>query len=167
MRSQSSWAAIDLQTLNTTYDKLELLHIEKLPLKRARIWYEREKYVLNASCGIPLINVHGVYEEPTGVGFPGDPLTWKGITGGVFGKDEPDGVGKRVWRQLLLHATVAHHFHFVNVGRDRSRDRYVDGGVFDTRAQETIKKQLDSPRGLALKKKVALFEEKRGKLSKK
>lgn len=161
MRSQSSWSVIDLITLNTTYDKLELSHVEKLPLRRARIWYEREKYVLNASCGIPLINVHGVYEEPTGVGFPGDPTSWAGDLGGVEGKDEPDGVGRHPWRQLLLHASVAHHFHFVNVGRDRSRDKFVADGVLDTRAQDTIRKQLETPRGKALKRKVALYEEKR------
>jgi hypothetical protein len=161
MRSQSAWSAIDLTALNASFDALELSHVARLPLKRARIWYEREKYVMNASCGIPLINVHGVYEEPTGVGFAGMPETWAGEQGGVYGKDEPDGVGRRLWRQLLLHASVAHHFHFVNVGRDRLRDKYVDGGVLDARAQQTIEAQMASPRGAAWRRKAALVEAQR------
>jgi hypothetical protein len=52
-----------------SYDSLTVDHIEALPLTRAPIHYSREKYVLNASSGVPVINVHGVYEVKTGLGF--------------------------------------------------------------------------------------------------
>ena len=69
MRSWSAWSAVDLEGLNVTYERLELHHIGALPLTRAPPHYSREKYVLNASCGVPVINVHGVYEVKTGLGF--------------------------------------------------------------------------------------------------
>lgn len=63
--------------------------------------------------------------------------------------------------QLLMDPSVAYHFHFVNVGRDRSRNRFVGDATVDARAQETIRSQMKSPRGAALKRKQALVREKR------
>jgi hypothetical protein len=147
MRSQSAWSSIDLAKLNASYDALEVEHIAALPLARAPVHYSREKYVLNASCGVPVINVHGVYEVTTGLGVPGQPAP--------AGQPWPE-------PQLLMDPSLAYHFHFVNVGRDRSRDRFVGDRTIDARAQETIRAQLDSPRGVAwARKKAALKARKR------
>ena len=150
MRSQSAWTRIDLEGVNASFDGLELQHISAAPLSRAPVHYSREKYVLNASCGVPLINVHGVYEVPAGLGVPGQPLFKD-----VFGRMPT------VWPepQLLMDESVAHHFHFVNVGRDRSRDKFISDATVDSRAQETIAAQLDTPRGRIYSRKVQQLRE--------
>ena len=48
MRTQSAWAAVDLDAAGATYDALELEHIGAAPLRRAPVHYSREKYILNA-----------------------------------------------------------------------------------------------------------------------
>ena len=58
-----------------------------------------------------------------------------------------------------MDPSVAYHFHFVNVGRDRSRNRFVGDATSDTRVQETIRDQLDSPRGKVWQRKAKALKD--------
>ena len=138
MRSWSAWARINLAAAGASFDELELRHLLAAPLERAAPHYSREKYVLNASSQPTLINVHGVYEVPTGLGFPGQALTEDDLRKGITQWPAP---------QLLMDPSLAYHFHFVNVGRDRSRDKGLSDLTLDPRAADIIKANLDTPRG--------------------
>lgn len=119
LRSKSTWTKIDLDKLATQYNTLTIDHIAAAPLIRTDIDYRREKYAVNTSTGtgITIVNVHGVYQVETGLGTP-----------------KADGPP-----QTLMDESLAYHFHFVNVGRDRSRERYVDHPVEDGRAMEMVR----------------------------
>ena len=87
-----------------------------------------------------------MYEVATGLGWPGQAVK--------PGKPWPDA-------QLLMDASVAYHFHFVNVGRDRSRDRFINDATIDTRAQETVVAMLDTPRGRVWQRRAAALKAQR------
>ena len=143
MRTWSAWARIDLDSLHVEFDALELHHLSELPLYRAPPHYSREKYILNATSGVLLINVHGVYQTPTGLGFPGQPLK----------DDAPLGAP---WpeQQLLQDPSLTYHFHFTNVGRDRGRNKRISDEVVDSSVQKAIAAQLNTPRGKLLTQRV-------------
>jgi hypothetical protein len=148
MRTWSAWARVDLEGLGAAYDELELKHLLAKPLHRAPPHYSREKYVMNASSGVHIINVHGVYQTPTGLGFPGQPLA----------NNSPPGTP---WpeQQLLMDPSLAYHFHFTNVGRDRSRASKIPADeVRDSRVAETVRAQMDTPRGRLLKARTEAVE---------
>ena len=148
MRTWSAWARMDLDALKTSFDTLELSHLQALPLFRAPPHYSREKYVLNASSGVHVINVHGVYQTPTGLGFPGQPLKSDAP------KDAP-------WpeQQLLMDPTLAYHYHFTNIGRARGRNKLISDEVSDSRVQQTLAAQMETTRGKALQARVKLVKE--------
>jgi hypothetical protein len=148
MRTWSAWARIDLETLGTPFDELELEDLQRLPLFRAPPHYSREKYVMNASSGVAIINVHGVYQSPTGLGFPGQPLK----------ADAPEGAP---WpeQQLLMDPSLAYHFHFTNVGRDRGRAKRISDQVQDSRVQATLAAQMNTTRGKLLASRVKQVRE--------
>jgi hypothetical protein len=148
MRTWSAWARVDLEGLGASYDELELKHLLARPLHRAPPHYSREKYIMNASSGVHIINVHGVYQTPTGLGFPGQPLA----------NNSPPGTP---WpeQQLLMDPSLAYHFHFTNVGRDRGRASKIPADeVRDSRVQEIARAQLETPRGRQLKARAEAVE---------
>jgi hypothetical protein len=124
LRSQSTWTRIELEAVGAAYNALTIDHIGAAPLTRTDIDYRREKYVVNTSygadVGITIVNVHGVYQVETGIGAP--------VPGGP--------------PQTLMGPEMAYHFHFVNVGRDRTRDKFVDHPTPDGRAMEIVKAGL-------------------------
>ncbi len=135
LRSKSTWTRIELEEVGVTYNTVTIDAIAAAPFTRTEIDYRREKYIMNTSYGanadaITIVNVHGVYQVATGVGIPSaeGPL------------------------QVLMDESLAYHFHFVNVGRDRTRDSYVDKPTKDSRAMEIVKVNLGK-RGRPEKKK--------------
>lgn len=125
LRSKSSWTKIELDKLNTPYNQLTIDSLLAQPLTRTDIDYRREKYIVNTSYGvdngITIVNVHGVYQVNTGIG----PLKEGGPT------------------QTLMDEKQAYHFHFVNVGRDRSREKFIEHPTTDARAQELTKINIE------------------------
>ena len=127
VRTQSAWAKVELDALGTSAERITIDHIAALPLTRSNVDYSREKYAVNTSriAGVSLVNVHGVYEVETAP----RPTT-------------PEAARADGFSQLLLDEAIAFHFHFVNVGRDRSRERLLRKHIKDPRAMEMVKEGL-------------------------
>jgi hypothetical protein len=121
LRTPMTWTKFPLEETNTTYDRIEIEHLAAQPLVRSdERRRTREKYWVNTSHpGAFMMSIHGVHGPWCGNGAMHEGL-----------------------QQTLLPHEEAYHFHFVNVGRDRSRGNFIENAVNDTRAMDIVRKGL-------------------------
>lgn len=120
IRTQMAWTQIHLDQLAVTPAELRLKHLAQLPLTRGPVKAGREKYFLNTSSTVQIVNLHGVY-------------TLKTLS--MEGKPPPP------MSQVMAKHDTLYHVHLWNVGT-KNRGASVMGEaterVQETRLQEHV-----------------------------